>query len=168
LALAAAPKESDGQHAECECAAGEHHRLPPRKPLDLAEELICVALAHVAAETLDLLGAPVDILGEHRLCAFLAEMLAGLAKRLRYAGHRPGEVLLPHVEPRRHLLRDLLGGLILHRAGLPASLAALSAAGILAHAGDAAGGLLNLVDYLATQAVGLDSRRRRGLTRLAS
>jgi len=168
LALAAAPKESDGQHAERECTAGEHHRLPPCKPLDLAEELIRVALAHVAAETLDLLGASIDILRERRLCAFLAEMLAGLAKRLRHAGHRPDEVLLAHVETRRHLLRDLLGGLILHRAGWPASLATLSAAGILSHTGEAAGSFLNLVDHLATQAVGLDSRRRRRLAGLAS
>jgi len=67
LALAAASKESDGQHAECECATGEHHRLSPRKPLNLVEELVRVALPHVAAEALDLLGAPIGILGQHRL-----------------------------------------------------------------------------------------------------
>jgi len=168
LALAAAPKEPDGQHAERECAAGEHHRLPPREPLDLGEELIRVALAHVAADTLDLLGASIDILRQHRLCTFLAEMLAGLAKRLRHAGHRPDEVLLAHVEPRRHLLGDLLGGLVFHRAGLSTILPALSAAGIRSHTGKAAGSLLHFVDHLATQAVGLDSRRRRRLAGLAS
>jgi len=95
-------------------------------------------------------------------------MLTSLAERLRHAGHRLDEVLLTEVESRRHLLRDLLGGLIRHRARLPAALTALRAAGLLAHTGEAAGGLLNLVDHLATQVVGSVSTRRCGLTRLAS
>jgi hypothetical protein len=65
--LAAAPKESDGQHAKRERAAGEDHRLPPRESLHLGEELARVALAHVAADTLDLLGAAIDVPGERRL-----------------------------------------------------------------------------------------------------
>jgi len=121
-------------------------------------------LAHVAAETLNLPGASIDILGEHWLGALLAEMLTRLAERLRHSRHRLGEVLLTEVEPRR----DLLGGLIRHRANLRARLAALRAVGILAHTGDAAHGVLHLVDYLATQVLGLVSHRRCGIVVLAS
>lgn len=153
MSLTAAPQESDGQHAERKGAAGEDHRLAPREPLDLGEELVRIALAHVPTDALELLGASIDILREHRLGAFLAEVLAGLAERLGDARHRIDEVLLAHVEPRRHLVRDLLGGLIHDRGRLAVVTSSLRRPGTLTHAHDATRRLLNLVDDLAGEMV---------------
>ena len=64
---ATAPQEPNGQHTEREGAAGEDHRLTTRKPLDLGDELVRIALAHVAADTIELLGTAIGILGQHGL-----------------------------------------------------------------------------------------------------
>jgi len=165
--LAAAPKEPDGQHTERECPAGEDHRLTTGEPFDLGEELAGVALTHVAADSLDLLSATIGVLGQRRLGAFLAQMLTGLAKRLCHTGHRFDEILLAHVEPGRHLIRDCLSGLIGHRARLPVTRTALGRTATLARAGNSTGGLLDLVDDLAAEMVRSVSYRRFGIGRSA-
>jgi len=68
-------------------------------------------MTKVAAELLNLLGATIGILSERRLITFFSKMLASLSQGLRHTGHRLGDVVLPHIEPRGHLL----GGLIHHR-----------------------------------------------------
>jgi hypothetical protein len=83
-------------------------------------------------------------------------MLAGLAERLCDAGHRLDEVLLPHIEPRRHLIRDFLGGLIGDRAGL----ASRRCTAALTRPDDSAGGFLDLVNDLPAEMVGSVTHRR--------
>jgi hypothetical protein len=77
--LAAAPQEPNGQHTERKRATREDQRLTPSERLDFGDELVRVALAHVAAHAFDLLGAAIDVLGQRRLCAALAKVLPRLA-----------------------------------------------------------------------------------------
>jgi hypothetical protein len=76
--------------------------------------LIRISPAQISAELLDLFGAPIGILSQHRLRAFLAKVLARLAKGLGNASDRLDDVLFTHVQPRR----DLFRGLFHHRRAL--------------------------------------------------
>jgi len=76
--------------------------------------LIRIPSAQISTEVLDLFGTTISILSQHRLRAFLAKVLARLAKRLCNASHRLDDVLFSHVQPRR----DLFRGLFHHRRAL--------------------------------------------------
>lgn len=114
LWLTLAAEETDRQHAEGERAACKGDWLPSRESFDIRDELTRVASAQISAEVLNLFGATISILSQHRLRAFLAKVLARLAKRLGNACHRLDDVLFAHVQPRR----DLFRGLFHHRRAL--------------------------------------------------
>jgi hypothetical protein len=108
LGLAATPQEANGQHAECKGPAGEHHRLSPGETFKIGDNLTGITLAQIPTESLHLFGTAIGIRGQRGLCAFLAKMLAGLAKRLGNSCGRLGNVVLAHVEPGCHLLDGLV------------------------------------------------------------
>jgi hypothetical protein len=142
--LAPAPQEAGRHHPDCKGAAGEDHRLSTGETFKIGENLTGIAVAQIPAESLHLLGAAIGIGGQRGLCALLAKVLAGLAKRLGNSCSRLDNVVLAHVESGCHLL----GRLIHHRRALF----------FAAH--QAAGGFLDFVDHLPPKLVGSDPGRR--------
>jgi len=63
---------------------------------------------------LNLLSTTIGILRQHRLSAFFPKVLPRLPERLGDTVDRLDDVLLAHIQSRRHLL----GGLFLHRSTL--------------------------------------------------
>jgi hypothetical protein len=136
--LAATPQEADRQHPERKGTAGEHHRLSAGETFKVSHNLTCITLAQISTESLHLFGTAIRVRGQRGLCAVLAKVLAGLAKRLGNSRDRLGNVVLAHVKSGCHLL----GGLVHDRRAL------------LFAAHHPAGGFLDFVDNLPRHMVG--------------